>query len=57
MRKVRINSLMAGPDGCFRPGAEITVSEEKAEALVTGGYAEYLDQPEKAPKQKSKEKE
>lgn len=40
----------AGPEGIFPAGAIIQTSEEKAEAMVRGGFARYMDkkEPEKA---------
>ncbi len=38
--KIRLITLMAGPEGVFPPGSVIEVSPEEARALVAGGYAE-----------------
>ena len=45
--KVRLKTLMAGPEGVFPPESVVNVSREEAEALIAGGFAEPLDQPEK----------
>ena len=42
--KVRLLTLMAGPEGVVHPGAVIEVSPEEAEALITGGFAERVEQ-------------
>jgi hypothetical protein len=38
--KIRLITLMAGPEGVFPPGSVIEVSPEEACALIAGGYAE-----------------
>jgi len=43
--KIRLKTLMAGPDGVFPPGSVIEVSPEEAQALIAGGYAERLERP------------
>jgi hypothetical protein len=43
--KVRLKTLMAGPDGVFGPGSVIDLDSDQAEALVTAGYAERLEHP------------
>jgi hypothetical protein len=43
--KVRLKTLMAGPEGVFSPGAVIDAGTEEAEALIAGGYAERVDPP------------
>jgi len=35
--KMRLKTLMAGPEGVFPPGSVIEVSPEEAEALIAGG--------------------
>lgn len=37
--KVKMVTLAAGPEGMLRPGAEIDLPQEKAMALIEGGYA------------------
>lgn len=41
--RVRLKSLIAGPDGVFAPGTELDRAD--GEALVAGGYAEPLEAP------------
>lgn len=48
MKRVKMKTTMAGPDGCAAPNQEIAVDDAMAEALVKGGYADYV--PEKATK-------
>jgi hypothetical protein len=48
--KIRLKTLMAGPDGVFPPGSVIEVSPEEARALIAGGYAESVPRPAVAPK-------
>lgn len=43
--KVRLKTLMAGPEGVFPPESVVEVSREEAEALIAGGFAEVLQQP------------
>jgi hypothetical protein len=45
--KVRLITLMAGPEGVVHPGALIEVSVEEAGALMAGGFAEPAEQPAK----------
>jgi len=45
--KVRLKTLMAGPEGVFLPGSVIEVSSEEARALIAGGFAEPAEQPGK----------
>ena len=42
--KVRLLTLMAGPDGVVHPGALIEVSAEEAQAFIAGGFAEQVEQ-------------
>jgi SPP1 family predicted phage head-tail adaptor len=41
--KVRLKSVMAGPEGVFQPGLVIDAGKEEAETLIAAGYAEYLE--------------
>ncbi len=41
--KIRLKTLMAGPDGVFQPGSVIDRPNEEAEALISAGYAECLE--------------
>lgn len=41
--KIKLKTLMAGPDGVFQPGDVRDVSREQAIALVAGGYAEAFE--------------
>ncbi len=44
--KIRLKTLMAGPEGVFPPGSVIEVSSEEARALIAGGYAEPVPNPD-----------
>jgi len=44
--RVRLKTLMAGPEGVFPAGSVANVPREEAEALIAGGFAERFDQPE-----------
>ncbi len=47
--RVRLKTVMAGPDGVFHAGSEIDAPIEVAEALISAGYAERLErEPETA---------
>jgi hypothetical protein len=47
--RVRLKTLMAGPQGVFQPGSVIDLRADEAEALVSAGYAEPLERlPETA---------
>jgi hypothetical protein len=43
--RVKVNSLMAGPQGVFRPGEVGDFEPGLAAALVRDGYGEYVDAP------------
>jgi hypothetical protein len=43
--KVRLKTLMVGPEGVFTPGSVIDPPREEAEALISAGYAERLERP------------
>jgi len=43
--RVRLKTLMAGPQGVFQPGSVIDLDIDEAEALVSAGYAEPLERP------------
>ena len=43
--KIRLKTLMAGPQGIFMPGTVIDVDGEEFEALISGGYADRLVNP------------
>ncbi len=36
--KIRLNSIFAGPQGTFQPGAVIEAAPELGAALIAGGY-------------------
>jgi hypothetical protein len=52
MPKVILKTLMAGPNGVYNEGQTVEFDKAQAEALVMGGYAEYVD-----PKAQEKAKE
>ena len=41
--KVRLKTLMAGPEGVFQSGSTVDLPKEEAEALISKGFAEPLD--------------
>jgi hypothetical protein len=43
--RVRLKTMMAGPEGVFQPGSVIDLEVDEAEALVSAGYAELLERP------------
>jgi hypothetical protein len=43
--KVRLKTLMAGPEGVFPPGSVIDLDASEADALIAAGYAERLERP------------
>lgn len=47
MRKVKLMTLKAGPEGVFQPGQVLSVENEEGQQLVDGGYAIWADPPEK----------
>jgi hypothetical protein len=51
--KIRLKSLMAGPEGVFAPGSVIEVSPEEARALIAGGHAEPVLRQAAPPKDES----
>ena len=56
--RVRMRTVMAGPDGVADAGAVIEVPAAMARGLVSGGYAEALEQfpPEAATVKGGREK-
>ena len=46
--KVKLLTLMAGPEGSFSPGSLLDVEKTKAEALINGKYAVFME-PEPEP--------
>lgn len=41
--RIRMKTMSAGPEGVMQAGVIYTLSQEDAEALVEGNYAEYVD--------------
>ena len=41
--KVRLKTVMAGPEGVFQPGSVIDLETDEAEALIAKGRAERLE--------------
>ena len=41
--RVRLKTLMAGPEGVFHPGSVIDIDPDEAGALISSGYAEPLE--------------
>ncbi len=46
--KIKILTLMAGPDGIRKPGQVFDLPQDEADALIAGGYAEKMDATAKA---------
>ncbi len=46
MKRIQMNTIMAGPEGAFEPGRKLTIgvdiSAERAEELVKGQYAKVI---------------
>lgn len=53
MRKIKMRTLSCGPGGNLNPGETAEVSDEDAQALVAGGFAEELSEPVVADKPKA----
>lgn len=48
--KVKIKTIMAGPGGNYLPGDEADLPDEVAHSLISGGFAESMEEPaEKEP--------
>ena len=47
--KIRLKTLMAGPEGVFPPGSVIEVSLEESRSLIAGGFGEPVEAPTVAP--------
>lgn len=48
--KIKLITLMAGPEGTFSPGSLLDVEKTKAEALINGKYAVSMEpEPEIEP--------
>lgn len=45
MYKIQLLTRLAGPEGNFNPGAILELEQEKAEALINGGYALLIEKP------------
>lgn len=45
--KIKMRTLMAGPDGTFQPGQTRDVSAKQAKALIDGGFAERVQTPKR----------
>lgn len=43
LRKVRMRTQSAGPEGVAAPGQIVIVDDLRAKALVDGGFGEYVD--------------
>ena len=43
--KIRLKTLVAGPEGVSLPGSLIEHSPEEARTLIAGGYAEAVPRP------------
>jgi len=43
--RIRLKTLMPGPEGVFQPGSVIDIDPDEAGVLVTAGYAELLERP------------
>ncbi len=45
--KVRMKTLMAGPDGVLQPGQVVDLPVEQAETLIAGGFAVAVEVAQK----------
>ncbi len=52
--KVKLNQLMAGPDGVFHPGAEIDLPTVEAKRLEAEGVVEIVGKSAPKPKAEAK---
>ncbi|OPX87738.1 MAG: hypothetical protein A4E53_02360 [Pelotomaculum sp. PtaB.Bin104] len=43
--KVKIKTIMAGPDGSYMPGDEPDLSGVTTQDLIAGGFAEAIEEP------------
>ena len=43
--KVKLKTLMAGPEGVFQSGSVIDLDIDEADSLIAAGYAEPLERP------------
>jgi hypothetical protein len=43
--KVKLKTLMAGPEGVFQPGSVIDLDMDEADSLIFVGYAEPIEHP------------
>jgi 4'-phosphopantetheinyl transferase EntD len=46
--KVKMNTIMCGPEGNFQPGQIAEFEDKKAKDLINGGFAEKYEDPEEA---------
>lgn len=46
--KVKLKTVMAGPNGTYQPGAVADLPEKDAYALCEGGFAEQVEEPKPA---------
>lgn len=46
--KVQMKTIMCGPDGTGHPGQVVDVDDDRAIALVEGGYAEFIEEAKEA---------
>ena len=51
---IRLKKRMAGPEGNYAPGDEISVNERVAKVLVESDSAEYMETPKPEEKTKAK---
>ena len=45
MKRIKMLTLAAGPDGAMYPGKTYPVDDKAAAALVDGGFADYAEPP------------
>ncbi len=43
--RIRLKTLMAGPEGVFQPGSVIDIDPDEAGPLVSAGCAELIERP------------
>lgn len=43
--KVKLKTILAGPDGCKQPGAILEVDEKIGQHMLDNGYADMAEEP------------
>jgi hypothetical protein len=50
--KIRLKTILAGPDFNGQPGEELNIPEEDAKLMIKGGYAEAVEGKEEEEEEK-----